>query len=245
MEFMMLELYVQELREAFPATKHLLDYTKCKAKLNQSFKREYNSFVACKEASRFGWDETMCEVTASNEFLERYVAAHLIARKFWGVPYPEYRNLDNIFGTFLATGESACLLSQRLKPQSQPADPDTSGEIICQNSPSNSPTNYISHSHTKQDSIATAIHGLVGYMNNQRKQHSQRLEQRQVAVTTHLQDVMALYQEVNAPKASQMEQLDAFAVFRDDTNAQMFVSILDKDLRAQWLDQQIDHLCGL
>ncbi|WAR64128.1 hypothetical protein PtB15_16B288 [Puccinia triticina] len=269
MEFMMLELYVQEvekgkrsddgfqntshrnvaqqLRAAFPETKHLLDYTKCKAKLNQSFKHEYNAFVACKEASRFGWDETMCEVTASDEVWERYVAVSTYdCEEILGIPYPKYWNLDKIFSTLLATGESACLLSQRLQPQSQPADPDTSGEIIRQNSPSNSPTNYVSRSHTKRDLIATAIHGLVGYMNTQREQHSRRLEQRlQAVVTTHLQDAIALYQEVHAPKASQTEQLDAFAVFQDDTNAQMFVSILNKDLRAQWLDQQIDHLRGL
>ncbi|WAR52004.1 hypothetical protein PtB15_1B442 [Puccinia triticina] len=104
----------QQLREAFPATKQLLDYSKCKTKLNQLFKKDYDLFLACKESSGFGWDETLCEVTASNEVWERYCAVHPNARKFWGVPYPEFRNLDKIFGTFLATGKGSQSLSQQL-----------------------------------------------------------------------------------------------------------------------------------
>ncbi|PLW47402.1 hypothetical protein PCANC_05864 [Puccinia coronata f. sp. avenae] len=110
MEVMLLELYVQEvekgkrtnngfqntlhrhvaqqLREAFLETKFLLDYNKCKSKLNQSFKQDYDLFLALKEASGFGWDEISCEV-------------HPNAQKFWGVPYPEFWNLDKIFGTSL------------------------------------------------------------------------------------------------------------------------------------------------
>ena len=44
----------QQLREAFPETGQLLDYHKCKSKLNQHFKKDYNNFLACKEASGFG-----------------------------------------------------------------------------------------------------------------------------------------------------------------------------------------------
>jgi hypothetical protein len=68
MEVMLLELYVQEvekgkqtnngfqntlhqhvaqqLRWAFPETKHPLDYKKCKSKLNQSFRQDYGIFLA-------------------------------------------------------------------------------------------------------------------------------------------------------------------------------------------------------
>jgi len=39
----------------------------------KTFKKEYNAFVACKNASGFGWDEVRCEVTASNEVWENFI----------------------------------------------------------------------------------------------------------------------------------------------------------------------------
>ncbi|WAR53577.1 hypothetical protein PtB15_3B85 [Puccinia triticina] len=158
----------QQLREAFTETKQLLDYSKCKTKLNQLFKKYYDLFLACKESSEFGWDETLCEVTASDEVWERYCAVHLNARKFWGVPYPEFCNLDKIFGTSLATGKGSQSLSQRLLMETQLNDPKTSGDIVDrQNKPANSPTNYLSCGH-KKDSVASAINGLVGFMDSRR-----------------------------------------------------------------------------
>ncbi|OAW00135.1 hypothetical protein PTTG_08075 [Puccinia triticina 1-1 BBBD Race 1] len=263
MEVMLLKLYVQEvekgkqadngfqntshrhvaqqLREVFPETEHLLDYAKCKSKLNQSFKKYYNTFLACKEASGFGWDETACEVTASHDVWERYVAVHPNARKFWGVLYPKFRNLDKIFGTSLATGKGSRSLAQQLLMPSQPVEPDRPEWVDQQNDQNNSPSNYLSRSH-KKDSIATAISGLVGYMNTQRKEHAQRLQQRAANNQSNLQRAMALYQEVHAEEASQTEQLEAFRIFQDNTNAQMFTSILDKDLRTQWLYHEIDQM---
>jgi hypothetical protein len=67
----------QELRNNFPETKYLLDAKKVKSKLNQSFKREHNTFLALKEASSFGWDETMCEVAAPDDVWGQYVAVSL------------------------------------------------------------------------------------------------------------------------------------------------------------------------
>ncbi|OAV92840.1 hypothetical protein PTTG_02066 [Puccinia triticina 1-1 BBBD Race 1] len=263
MEVMLLELYVQEvekgkradnrfqntshrhvaqqLREAFPEIKQLLDYNKCKSKLNQLFKKDYDTFLACKEASGFGWDETLCEVTASHDVWERYVAVHPNARKFWGVPYPEFRNLDKIFGTSLATGEGSRSLGQRLLMPSQPAEPDRPEGMEPQSDQNNSPTNYLSRGH-KKDSIASAISGLVGYMNTQREEHAQRIQQRAANNQSNLQRAMALYQEVHAEEASQNEQLEAFRIFRDDLNAQMFTSILDKDLRTEWLHREMDQM---
>ncbi|WAR57442.1 hypothetical protein PtB15_8B489 [Puccinia triticina] len=161
--------------------------------------------------------------------------------KFWGVPYPEFRNLDKIFGTSLATGKGSRSLAQRLLMPSQPVEPDCPKGVDQQNDQNNSPSNYLSQSH-KKDSIATAISGLVGYMNTQCEEHTQRLQQRAANNQSNLQRAMALYQEVHAKEASQTEQLEAFRIFPDDTNAQMFTSILDKDLRTQWLYHEIDQM---
>jgi hypothetical protein len=42
-------------------------------KLSQPAKCNYNAFVACKEASGFGWDELTCEVTAANDVWKKYL----------------------------------------------------------------------------------------------------------------------------------------------------------------------------
>ena len=64
----------QELRRFFPEVQDVLDANKVKSKLSQSFKRDYDSFLACKDASGFGWDETACKVTASNDVWEKFLA---------------------------------------------------------------------------------------------------------------------------------------------------------------------------
>ncbi|WAR61774.1 hypothetical protein PtB15_12B464 [Puccinia triticina] len=121
--------------------------------------------------------------------------------------------------------------------ETQPNNPKTLGDIVDrQNEPANSPTNYLSRGH-KKDSVASAINGLVGFMD------SQRLEQRE-SCKTNLQLAMELYQDAHAEEASQHEALDAFAIFRDDINAQMFLSIKDKDLRSKWPEKQIDKMHG-
>ncbi|WAR58942.1 hypothetical protein PtB15_10B282 [Puccinia triticina] len=124
---------------------------------------------------------------------------------------------------------------------SQPVEPDCPEGVDQQNDQNNSPSNYLSQSH-KKDLIATAISGLVGYMNTQREEHAQRIQQQAANNQSNLQRAMALYQEVHAEEASQTEQLEAFQIFRDNTNAQMFTSILDKDLRTQWLYHEIDQM---
>ncbi|KNZ51088.1 hypothetical protein VP01_40g12 [Puccinia sorghi] len=46
---------------------------RCKSKLSQTFKKEYNAFVACKNASGFVWDKVRCEVTALNEVWDNFL----------------------------------------------------------------------------------------------------------------------------------------------------------------------------
>jgi hypothetical protein len=85
----------QELRKHFPETEYLLDVNKVKSKLNQSLKRNYDTFVACKDASGFGWDKTSCEVTAADDVWERYVAVSLITH------YKVVINLSSLIDLFM------------------------------------------------------------------------------------------------------------------------------------------------
>ncbi|KAH9467577.1 hypothetical protein Pst134EA_011217 [Puccinia striiformis f. sp. tritici] len=234
MESMMMDLYIQavergkrsdsgfqssthkhvtrELEKNFPEVAHCITDKKVKSKLSQGFKRDYKAFLALKNASGFGWDDITGVATASTEVWERYLGFHPYARKFWGSPFPEFHKLDLIFGDIRATG----------------------------------PTAYLSRSHSKKDAIANALDGLVGFLQNSRSQSEQR-QQQQAATTsspsvTNLQLAMSLYQEVHAEEASQHEALSAFKIFRSDTNAQIFTSIREKNLRLEWLHQQIDEM---
>ncbi|KNZ55397.1 hypothetical protein VP01_2695g5 [Puccinia sorghi] len=42
---------------------------------SQTFKKEYGTFLACRNAGGFGWDEVRCEVTASNEVWDQFLIA--------------------------------------------------------------------------------------------------------------------------------------------------------------------------
>ncbi|KAI7951581.1 hypothetical protein MJO28_007265 [Puccinia striiformis f. sp. tritici] len=271
MESMMMDLYIQavergkrsnsgfqssthkhvtrELEKNFPEVAHCITDKKVKSKLSQGFKRNYEAFLALKNASGFGWDNITGVATASTEVWERYLGSHPYARKFWGSPFPEFHKLDLIFGDIRATGENARSISQQGLQLN--ADLNTPGEAQPGDQtnpapPSASPTAYLSRSHSKKDAIANALNGLVGFLQNSRSQSEQR-QQQQAATTstpsvTNLQLAMSLYQEVHAEEASQHEALSAFKIFRSDTNAQIFTSIREKNLRLEWLHQQIDEM---
>ncbi|KAI7933768.1 hypothetical protein MJO29_016723 [Puccinia striiformis f. sp. tritici] len=135
MESMMMDLYIQavergkrsdsgfqssthkhvtrELEKHFPEVAHSITDKKVKSKLSQGFKRDYEAFLALKDASGFGWDDITGVVTTSVEVWERYLVSHPNARKFWGSPFPEFHKLDLIFGEIRATRENARSICQQ------------------------------------------------------------------------------------------------------------------------------------
>ncbi|KAI7956209.1 hypothetical protein MJO29_007608 [Puccinia striiformis f. sp. tritici] len=273
MESMMMDLYIQavergkrsdsgfqsathkhvtrELEKNFPGVAHILTDKKVKSKLSQGFKRDYNAFLALKNASGFGWDDITGVATAPAEVWDRYLVSHPYARKFWGSPFPEFHKLDLIFGDIMATGEHARSISQQGLQLN--ADLNTPGEAQLGDQtnpapppPSASPTAYLSRSHSKKDAIVKALNGLVGFLQTSKNQAEQRHQQREATTSapsvSNLQLAMSLYQEVHAEEASQHEALAAFKVFRSDINAQIFTSIREKDLQSEWLHEQIDEM---
>ncbi|OAV85656.1 hypothetical protein PTTG_01720, partial [Puccinia triticina 1-1 BBBD Race 1] len=54
-----------ELATEFPGVEFTVP--KVKSKFNQTFKKIWDAFAACKGASGFGWNEAECMVTASEE----------------------------------------------------------------------------------------------------------------------------------------------------------------------------------
>ncbi|KAH9445600.1 hypothetical protein Pst134EA_022544 [Puccinia striiformis f. sp. tritici] len=77
---------------------------KLRSKCNQCFKKWYNAFLACKDASGFGWNEQHNMVTASEEVWEAFLRSHPAARRFKNTSFPEYHELFVIFGGHTATG---------------------------------------------------------------------------------------------------------------------------------------------
>ncbi|KNE90629.1 hypothetical protein PSTG_15947 [Puccinia striiformis f. sp. tritici PST-78] len=88
-------LIARDLAAEFPG----IPFTgeKLRSKCNQGFKKWYDAFLACKDASGFGWNEQHNMVTASEE-------SHPAARRFKNTPFPEYHKLFIIFGGHSATG---------------------------------------------------------------------------------------------------------------------------------------------
>ncbi|KNZ53057.1 uncharacterized protein VP01_335g16 [Puccinia sorghi] len=87
----------QELCKHFPEVEHVLDANKVKSKLSQGFKKDYDTFLACKDASGFGWDEISCEVTALDAVWDKFLLSHPNAKQFQGTTFPEFQKLGIIF----------------------------------------------------------------------------------------------------------------------------------------------------
>ncbi|PLW47491.1 hypothetical protein PCANC_07843 [Puccinia coronata f. sp. avenae] len=153
-----------KLNKQFPGS----DFTvkRCKSKLSQSFKKEYNAFVATKAASGFGWDEVQSKVTASKEVWESFLVSHPHALRFRNTPFPKYYELQIIFGS-LATGENSMSLSQHAanggpwNARHRLGSNTSSGE----DEPCGSPSKPPAHKRNRQnsgDALAGAIKGLIG-----------------------------------------------------------------------------------
>ncbi|KNZ64357.1 uncharacterized protein VP01_1038g11 [Puccinia sorghi] len=193
----------KELRKHFPKVEHVHDANKVKSKLSQGFKKDYNTFLACKDSSGFGWDVISCEITALD----------------FGTPFPEFQRLYVIFGLSGATREAACLaIQQLLELQSceagaiQTDDSGSRNPLVSNHiATKNSPSAYLSRSHMKKDSISVAIESLVGFLNSQTNNISNDRK-------NNIQQVMALYQQVHAPHTLKEDSLASFKIFRNNIN---------------------------
>ena len=170
---------------------------------------------------------------------------HANAKKYWGVPFPEFQQLDKIFGTSLATGEAAQSLSQQLLVQPQPQDPDTSGEgngvsgESPPGQPTPSPTAYLlrSHSALQKASVGLAINNLVNYLKNKNELAIQQTQQKTV-----VQRAVNMYQEYHLNKESQNKVYNALNVLQKKLNAQVFTTIRDKGVQSGWLTRGTEPL---
>ncbi|PLW11275.1 hypothetical protein PCANC_23071 [Puccinia coronata f. sp. avenae] len=133
-------------------------------KLNKQFPG--SEFTVKRSASGFGWDEVRSEVTASKEVWDLFLVSHPHARRFRNTPFPEYYELQIIFGS-LATGENSMSLSQRAtdsgprNARHQSGSDTSSGEDEPRGSPSKPPA-HKRNCQTSGDALAGAIKDLIG-----------------------------------------------------------------------------------
>ncbi|KNZ53502.1 uncharacterized protein VP01_3220g1 [Puccinia sorghi] len=232
-ETMIFDLYslffvAQELQKRIPEVKNVLDTNRVKSKLSQSFKKDYNSSLASKDSSGLVWDELSSEVTASDNVCEKLLLCtdssfcFFSSCKHMPGSFREWHSLS--FGSWKSFLDPPQLQSCASAtsptnndsdlPENNTDDSPRNNQLVntaCDSSfqyNTRSPSDYLSHSHLKRDSIPTAIDVLAGYINSQ--------------LTSKEMDI---YQDIHAASASQNKSLAAFKIFCNNTNAQIFMNI--------------------
>jgi hypothetical protein len=253
--------FSEELRKDFPEAWHLIDFNVVKSKLTHSFKEDYDTFIACKQAPGFQYDPSKEEVLASDEVWAKYVEVTLIttlflsftlhsivqdtdpvalvqfhprALKFQGVPLPDFVKLDIIFG-------NSPVYSNTLIPPRPPIaiPPQHPTKQLA-----NTPTQSIPGSHSKGVVAASGINSIVDAQSSRHNEIKRLKDPHQQvcpAATSNIERAMDLYQDAHAPDASPTDALTAFKIFRDETSSMIFVRIRDKQLQSIWLQAEIDE----
>ncbi|KAA1137555.1 hypothetical protein PGTUg99_018364 [Puccinia graminis f. sp. tritici] len=256
---------VNKLREQFPGSAFTI--SKCKSKLSQ---KEYDAFVACRNASGFGWDDIRCEVTASNEvwesflkvsgaqnlvlFLEagwrltNWLQSHPQARRFRNQSFPEWEQLQIIFGAS-ATGDAAKSLSQRAKEGAVRPKPDEDSSSSENNNPEGhsrgKPPVRKRTRQTTGAAFSSAIHDLIEAFAPQSSTASTNADpSSSVQKTEQLTDEAAvneavdLFQTSMAPQLAWSDLVVGFSVLEKPSKARMYLK-LEQIYKNQWLSYEI------
>ncbi|KAA1087463.1 hypothetical protein PGT21_032066 [Puccinia graminis f. sp. tritici] len=232
---------VNRLNEQFPGSDFTL--SKCKSKLSQSFKKEYDAFVACRNASGFGWDDIRCEVTASNKVWENF----LKARRFRNQPFPEWEQLQNIFGAS-ASGDAAKSLSQRAKEgvvRGRPDEDSSSSDAV--EKQDNQPRKTHTRKRIRQTTgaaFSSAIHGLIeafapqaSSQNSTQPSDSLRKTDREVDQQV-VNEAIDLFQSTFADQLPMDDLVVGFSVLENPSKARLYLKVEER-YKNQWLSYEI------
>ncbi|KAA1112202.1 hypothetical protein PGTUg99_011808 [Puccinia graminis f. sp. tritici] len=237
---------VNKLNEQFPGSEFTI--SKCKSKLSQSFKKEYDAFLACRNASGFGWDDIRCEVTASNEVWEHFLKSHPQARRFRNQSFPEWEQLQIIFGAS-ATGDAAKSLSQRAKEAAVRDKPDedssTSENNEAEGHARGKPPVRKRVRQTTGAAFSSAIHDLIeAFAPKPSTASTNQDPSTAVQKTEHLTDEAAvneavdLFQSTMAPQLAWSDLVVGFSVLEKPSKARMYLK-LEHIYKNQWLSYEI------
>ncbi|EFP83737.2 uncharacterized protein PGTG_09450 [Puccinia graminis f. sp. tritici CRL 75-36-700-3] len=216
------------------------------SKFNQTFKKWYDAFLACKDASGFGWNDEHNMVTASDEVWEPFLVSHPAARRFKNAPFPEFHELFIIFGGHAATG----VLRRGLDGEGNPGNEEAGGNRgpIGHNDPS---------SNEEADPSGTNLRPGVRPRRRHRVTSGDRFENSierlidaftatsdpapaSMAVATRVERAISKFQDSFAEGLPLDDLVAGFSILEVECKAQTFLAIRDENHARAWIVHQIE-----
>ncbi|OAV86127.1 hypothetical protein PTTG_30066 [Puccinia triticina 1-1 BBBD Race 1] len=214
-----------ELGKEFPE----YDFTgqKVKSKLNQTFKKWYDAFLACKEASGFGWNEEQCMVTASEDVWNAFLVSHPLAKRFKNTPFPEYHELCVIFSGNAATGR----LRRGTNADVHEDNPDAAnGTLPRTGTQQRGVRPHRSHRRTSGDAFESSIQSVVeAFLAQDNNRPEDTPTHRAI---TKFKDKFAAGLEMD-------DLVAGYSVLENEAKAITFLAIRDSHRCSAWLHAQI------
>jgi len=231
----------RQLNDLFPNVD--LDEKKVKSKYNQGFKRDYDTLKALRFAHGFEWNDSLCEIIASDEVWNQHLSSHPQAKKFRNNPFPQSRQLELLFGPFGSSVSRSECMATPITAQSfgtlrglengfmskneSSAFSDGTTPISRARSRSRSPTRTRPHFMTSMDRIMDV---------------TEQPRPRFFPELTKVEQAVDQLQEEFAHLLNETELLKALSILESDTKAQVFLRLRSHDLRIRWLQQQFRNL---
>ncbi|KAA1110246.1 hypothetical protein PGT21_015714 [Puccinia graminis f. sp. tritici] len=227
-----------ELSNEFPGS----EFTgpKVKSKLNQTFKKWYDAFVACKEASGFGWNEDQCMVTASEEVWSSFLVSHPTAKRFKNTPFPEFHELNVIVSGNAAVG-ALCKGTNAIEAESNqesPPDainngqnlPSTASQEVRSARPGVRPPrkHRISSGDRFENTVERLIDAFISQDDN-------------TAQTSTIHRAIEKFQDHFAEGLDMDDMVAGFSILENEAKANTFLAIRDHTYCQAWLNRQIQN----
>ncbi|OAV93257.1 hypothetical protein, variant [Puccinia triticina 1-1 BBBD Race 1] len=233
----------RQLNDLFPNVD--LDEKKVKSKYNQGFKRDYDTLKALRSAAGFEWNDSVCEVVASDEVWNQHLSSHPQARKFRNNPFPQSRQLELLFGPFGPSGSRIeCM------PTTMTAQPFGTGALRSLENAfmSKNDSSAISEGATplsrarSRSRSPTRIRPHFVIPMDRSTDVPDQPRPRFFPELTKVEQAVDQLQEEFAHLLNEEELLKALSILESDTKAQVFLRLRSHDLRIRWLQQQFRNL---
>ncbi|KNE94232.1 hypothetical protein PSTG_12460 [Puccinia striiformis f. sp. tritici PST-78] len=222
---------------------------KVRSKYNQCFKKWYDAFLACNDASGFGWNEQHNMVTASEEVWEAFLRSHPAARRFKNTPFPEYNNLFVVFGGHAARGalrrgsnvegEGNLDISEETMGPNAPNggsgddENERSGaEATTSGSPQAGVRPRRKHCLSSGDRFENSINRLIAAFAS--------TAQSVPEVSSRVELAMAKFQDLFADGLSLEELVAGFSILESESKANTFMAIRNEVHAMAWIRRQIE-----
>ncbi|EFP83037.2 uncharacterized protein PGTG_10005 [Puccinia graminis f. sp. tritici CRL 75-36-700-3] len=194
-----------------------------RSKYNQTFRKWYGAFVACKGASGFGWNNEKCMVTASDDVWNSFLVLHPLAKRFKNTPFPEYNNLHIIFTGQAATGALHRGAHGNGEDNNNHQDLKQDGP----NAPERASGGEESPTGLASQRLGSSIKQLITAF-------SDTVPEPSAAQDSKIDQALAKFQDNFADNLTMEELLAGFVVLENEAKAHIFLVICDPDHSRAW-----------